>query len=94
MSLLGPVYVILQLSRKQENALLDSATALGLLGEHTHGIQLALEAIVAKMNEPGGGADPGDQAAVDALVAKLGESNTTLAEEVAKILATNPTPGA
>lgn len=48
---------------------------------------LALDAIVAKMNEP----DPEDpQPAIDALVAKLAQSNTTLADEVAKILSTTP----
>lgn len=93
MSLFGPIYVtsVLTLSRKQENALIDAAGALGLIGEHTHGIQIALDAIVAKLNEPQEPPPTDQQPAIDALVAKLAESNTTLAEEVAKILAANPT---
>ena len=49
-------------------------------------IATALETLVAKVDEP----DPDQQPAVDALVAKLAASNTTLADEVAKILAANP----
>ena len=48
----------------------------------------ALEAIVAKIDEPPESENP--QPAVDALVARLAQSNTTLADEVAKILAANP----
>lgn len=49
-------------------------------------IAASLVAIVTKMNEP----DPEDpQPAIDALVAKLAASNTTLADEVAKILTPN-----
>ena len=48
----------------------------------------ALEALVAKINEPDS-EDP--QPAIDALVAKLAASNTTLADEVAKILTPPPT---
>ena len=50
---------------------------------------VALEALVAKANEPD--PEPDDpQPAIDALVAKLAQSNTTLADEVAKILAAHP----
>lgn len=58
-------------------------------------IAVALEAIVTKINEPDPEPPPADnQAALDALVAKLAESNVTLADEVAKILAVHPSQGA
>ena len=79
MSLFGPVYVILSLSRKQEGWLQDAATALGLIGEHTHGIQMALEALVAKLDQSGSGdLTPEQQAQVADLIAQLKASQTAL----------------
>jgi len=81
MSLFGPVYVILSLSRRQEDALIDGMQALGLIGEHTHGLQMALEALVAKLGDVGSGTGdltPEQQAQVADLIAQLKTSGESL----------------
>ena len=54
MALFGPFYVTttLRLSEQQDRWLRDLSTHAQLVGEHTHGIQLALEAILTKLTEP------------------------------------------
>ena len=53
MSLFGPIYITstLSLTKTQEMWLRDLSTNAGLIGEHTHGLQVALEAILAKLTE-------------------------------------------
>lgn len=54
MSLFGPFYVTttLRLTDEQARWLRELSTNAGLVGEHTHGIQVALDAILAKLTEP------------------------------------------
>lgn len=69
MSLLGPVYVILSLSQRQEAALVTGAQAL-------QGLDASVKAVVAKLEASG--LTPEQEAQVADLVAHLKASQTAL----------------
>ena len=70
MSLLGPVYVILSLSRRQEDALVTSATALDCIAG-------SLTAIVERL-DAASGLTPEQEQQVAALIAQLKQSGDAL----------------
>jgi hypothetical protein len=89
MSLLGPVYVILSLSKRQEDALVGGWHALEGVQSATESVAFCLNTLLSKLDSAGD-LSPEQQAQVEALIAQLKASQAPLAAAEAAN-ATTPT---